>query len=136
MAKFERQCVVCGKTYVFCPNRNDGTPRWHLVYCGDNCRDIWNYITTVYDRDGAKAAAEGLNELDLSYFGDIRKDAQEKIIRIFDEAGYELPIDLSNDEDNSDLFANSLEDEEDYSFFDTSIEFADDSDSVAPSVDE
>ena len=136
LAKFERKCVVCGKTYVFCPIKNLEDPRWHLIYCGDNCKDIWNLITTTYDQEGAKAAAEGLKEKDLSNFGDIRKDAQEKIIRIFDEAGEELPFNLSEAEDAENVEdVEEIEDDdvvtEDFSDFDY-----DDPDSVSPSVDE
>lgn len=123
MAKFERKCVVCGKTYTFCPNKNDGTPRWHLIYCGDNCRDIWNLITTTYDQEGAVVAAEGLKEKDLTDIDTIRTDVKEKIEMIFNEAGVDAPA----DEDNWDSF----DDEEKQMELDD-----EDSDSVSPSVDE
>lgn len=122
MAKFERYCVVCGKKYVFCPNKNDGSPRWHLIYCGDNCRDIWNLITTTYDQEGAVVAADGLEEKDLSYINEMRTDVKEKIELIFNEAGR-----LLVDEDDED----SLDIEDDFSEFEE-----EDSDAVSPSVDE
>lgn len=129
MAKFERKCVVCGDTYIFCPNKNDGSPRWHLIYCGDNCRDIWNLITTTYDNEGALVAAEGLLEKDLSNINKLRADVVEKIKMIFAEAGLDVPFD-DDDED-------SLEVEEEVSeLVEDEPEIDEDSESVSPSVDE
>lgn len=127
MAKFERNCVVCGRKYTFCPNKNDGAPRWHLIYCGDNCRDIWNSITTVYDQDGALVAAQNLLDKDLSDIENMRTDVKEKIEMIFSEAGLD-PLTFEDDEEYSEDSMN-IEDDED--------EFDDESsDSVSPSVDE
>lgn len=123
MAKFERKCIVCGKTYIFCPHKSDGAPTWHLIYCGDNCHDMWELITTIYDQKGAIVAAEGLDELDYSYLDEIREDVKEKIERIYAEAGKTPPY--KSDEDSFEY------EEETYEFDDE-----DDSDSMSSSVDE
>lgn len=41
--KPNKKCIVCGKKYYFCVSCNEAKlPAWHAIYCGDNCRKIYN----------------------------------------------------------------------------------------------
>ena len=89
MAKKElRTCVLCGKTYSFCPvcNPEDRLkPTWHFAYCSENCKDIYN-ITSSFE-DGRMTDIEAkakLEKLDLSrkeYFGESYKNSIASIMK-------------------------------------------------------
>lgn len=72
--KNNRECIICGRSYHYCPTcgADAGKPTWYAIFDGDNCHDI--YETCVAYRDkiitGKKAYNE-LNKLDLSYIDSI-----------------------------------------------------------------
>lgn len=89
MAKKElRTCVLCGKTYSFCPvcNPEDRLkPTWYFCWCSDNCHEI-DEVASAFE-DGRMTdieAKEKLNKLDLSrkeYFGESYKNSIASIIK-------------------------------------------------------
>ena len=78
MSKKElRTCVLCGKTYSFCPVCNPEArlkPTWYFCWCSDNCHEI-DEVSSAFE-DGRMTdieAKEKLDKLDLSrkeYFGE------------------------------------------------------------------
>lgn len=89
MSKKElRTCVLCGKTYSFCPvcNPEDRLkPTWYFCYCSDNCHDI-DSIASAFE-DGRMTDIEAkakLEKLDLSrkeYFGESYKNSIASITK-------------------------------------------------------
>ena len=67
--KNNRRCIICGKEYSYCPvcGQDAKKPSWYTIFCGDNCNEIYEAVTTY--RDGGcsiEAARDVLNGLDLS----------------------------------------------------------------------
>ena len=89
MAKKElRTCVLCGKTYSFCPvcNPKDRLkPTWYFCWCSDNCHEI-DEVTSAFE-DGRMTDIEAkakLEKLDLSrkeYFGESYKNSIDSIMK-------------------------------------------------------
>ncbi len=69
--KYNRKCVICGKTYSFCNTgcaEDKDKPSWMTVFHDDNCREIYytcaNYEVGHYGtKDQAK---KKLKKLDLT----------------------------------------------------------------------
>lgn len=89
MSKKElRTCVLCGKTYSFCPvcNPEDRLkPTWYFCWCSDNCHEI-DEVTSAFE-DGRMTDIEAkakLEKLDLSrkeYFGESYKNSIAYIMK-------------------------------------------------------
>ena len=89
MAKKElRTCMLCGKTYSFCPvcNPEDRLkPTWYFCYCSDNCHDI-DSIASAYE-DGritdteAKAKLEKLDLNEKDNFGESYQKSIDSIMK-------------------------------------------------------
>lgn len=89
MSKKElRTCVLCGKTYSFCPvcNPEDRLkPTWYFCWCSDNCYEI-DEVTSAFE-DGRMTDIEAkakLEKLDLSrkeYFGESYKNSIASIMK-------------------------------------------------------
>ena len=67
--KHERECIVCGTRYDFCPNCSeyDDKPRWMFMFHDKNCKDIYEIVNSY--RAGAINADKAktrLSKLDLS----------------------------------------------------------------------
>lgn len=83
-----RTCVICGKKYSYCPNcgADANKPTWYFVFCGENCKDIYNICTDW--RDGIitkEEASEKISKLDISNisdFADATKKQIEELTRI------------------------------------------------------
>lgn len=43
----ERQCIVCGEKYKYCPRCSayKNLERWHMVYCSEECMKLFH----IYD---------------------------------------------------------------------------------------
>ena len=83
-----RTCVLCGKTYSFCPvcNPEDRLkPTWYFCWCSDNCHEI-DEVTSAFE-DGRMTDSEAkvkLEKLDLSrkeYFGESYKNSIVSIMK-------------------------------------------------------
>lgn len=89
MSKKElRTCVLCGKTYSFCPACNPEDrlkPTWYFCWCSDNCHEI-DEVTSAFE-DGRMTYIEAkakLEKLDLSrkeYFGESYKNSIATIMK-------------------------------------------------------
>ena len=89
-----RTCVLCGKTYSFCPvcNPEDSLkPTWYFCWCSDNCHEI-DKVTSAFE-DGRMTdikAKEKLEKLDLSrkeYFGESYKNSIASIMKAKAQVG-------------------------------------------------
>lgn len=45
MAKSNRSCYLCGKTYAYCPNCGRHDPIYMATFCSENCRDIFKSLS-------------------------------------------------------------------------------------------
>lgn len=64
-----KKCILCGKTYTYCSRCEefDHLPRWMEIYCSDNCRTIFNTLTSYNSKSiSANEALNILNTCDLS----------------------------------------------------------------------
>lgn len=64
-----KKCILCGKTYTYCSRCEefDHLPRWMEIYCSDNCRTIFNTLTSYNSKTiSANEALNILNTCDLS----------------------------------------------------------------------
>ena len=69
--KNNKKCILCGKIYSYCSrcSEYDDLPRWMEIYCGSNCRAIFNTLTEYCCKSiDATEAAKKLEECDLSDF--------------------------------------------------------------------
>lgn len=43
----ERECLICGRHYVYCPNcgNGDATETWRNLYCSKSCRQIFDALS-------------------------------------------------------------------------------------------
>ena len=67
--KNNRKCICCQKEYSFCPNCSDydNLPRWMTIFHDENCKEIFNTVTSYYDKSITKdKAKERLDKCDLS----------------------------------------------------------------------
>lgn len=50
MPKSNCKCRVCGTEYYFCPNcsasRGNAQPKWHINYCSENCKTIFDTVVS------------------------------------------------------------------------------------------
>lgn len=80
--KDERECVICGTHYSYCPNCADysSEPRWKFLFHDQNCHDIYNVLNNygagIITKDEARTKLQGLN---LSKKNSFRKDFREQI---------------------------------------------------------
>lgn len=81
----ERECVICGAHYSYCPNCIDyiKQPRWKFLFHDKNCHDIYavlnDYNAQVITKDEAAAKLKSLN---LSGVNSFRKDFRDQINEI------------------------------------------------------
>lgn len=71
MAKANRTCKVCGKKYYFCPDcsasKANPQPKWHVNYCEENCKTIFDTIVHYNcESISKKDASDILSKCDLS----------------------------------------------------------------------
>ena len=83
--KNNRKCIICGRSYHFCPTCGEdaGKPTWYFIFDGLNCHDIYE-VCTQY-RDGKidmKTAYETISLLDTSNLDDFAEVTQAQIKEI------------------------------------------------------
>jgi hypothetical protein len=63
-----RECVVCGTKYQFCPHcNNSDAPSWKAIYDTENCKKIFDVCSAfVFKHIDAKEALNRLDKCDLS----------------------------------------------------------------------
>lgn len=86
--KNNRKCVCCQTEYYFCPNCSDydTLPRWMTIFHDENCREIFNtvssYCNNVITKDQAK---KRLDKCDLSNKHTFKDSIKSKISEIYRE---------------------------------------------------
>lgn len=104
--KNNKQCIVCGTKYTYCPNCSDyaNMPHWMGWFHNSNCRKIF-YITSGYCNKTItkEEANKQFNECDLS-----RKDNFKK--NIYDVISEVLNKDLVENKLEEMAVKNNLED--------------------------
>lgn len=82
--KNNRICVVCGKSYYFCPNCNanqaNPKPSWYSQFDSEQCKDIFNTLTNYFlKKITVQEAKEALSAYDLNDISDYDVDIQQQI---------------------------------------------------------
>lgn len=84
-----RVCKVCGKEYEYCPScpKDRNKKKFMIMFCGDNCHDIFNtcsaFNMNMIDKDEAKSK---LMNLDISNKKRFTKQIQNDIDNIMKQA--------------------------------------------------
>lgn len=94
---FTRKCLLCHKKYQFCYCDNE--PRWKVMFCDENCFDIFNLlqrhsIGELTDRE----AIEELEKRDLSVVKNSTEAIQNQLQRILDKKVVEEVIETESTE--------------------------------------
>ena len=69
MQRGERTCVVCGATYVYCPNCKKGDPAetWRFMYDSEECRDIFKICSRfAFGHINAEEAQKKLEKFNIT----------------------------------------------------------------------
>lgn len=78
------KCVVCGKSYDYCPHCDSHKPRWMESYCSENCKLIFDACSGFAGGSIDKATAkEMLSGANLSKKAEFTKQIQRNIADIF-----------------------------------------------------
>lgn len=91
MKKNNKKCIVCGKSYTFCPVCHGGAePAWKNIYHDENCKKIYNICEEVINGNITEAEAKHMfDECDLS----AKKDFHHVLKEIIDKAyAAEIPV--------------------------------------------
>lgn len=77
-----RKCIVCGKTYEFCPHCNkDNNIRWMAEYCSQDCKQAFDICSRfVGGAISGEEAYEKFSKLQLNNIKDSIKDSVDKIM--------------------------------------------------------
>ena len=61
--KHQRICIMCGRSYEYCPNCNKyaDKPRWMWNFCSDRCNDICTVLCDY--KQGKISAADARKQL-------------------------------------------------------------------------
>lgn len=83
--KDNKKCIICGKTYSYCPscNHDVNKPSWYMIFDSENCKNI--YDICVDYRDGVidkQVAYEKLKDCDLSGLKDFASSTKKQIEEI------------------------------------------------------
>lgn len=82
-----RICVICGKSYSYCPNcgADAGKPTWYFTFCGENCKDIYNVCTQYRDKELSPTEAQAkIKKLDITNIDNFAEVTQTQIHEILD----------------------------------------------------
>jgi hypothetical protein len=80
-----RTCVVCGKSYSFCPrcDKDRNKPLFHFTFCSSKCRDIYDIASKFEDKKIDKKEAKEqlgfLEPIEISTLRGCYKDCIGKI---------------------------------------------------------
>ena len=86
MKKNNKTCLCCQTKYTFCLNCSDfdNMPRWMAIFHDKNCKEIFNTITSYYDKTITKEQAKTiLNNCDLSNKKMFNNKIQDAINEIY-----------------------------------------------------
>lgn len=89
MARLNKECVVCGKKYRYCPTcaADAGKPRWMTMFDCEDCYTIFNTATRFnLGKITKEEAKDALNGVDLN------KDFNAAIKKDLDNIFYVEPV--------------------------------------------
>ena len=82
-----RICIICGKSYSFCPvcnSEDSGKPSWYFIFDDQNCHDIYETCVAYRDKNITIAEAQKrikeLNVDGLDNFADATKEQIKEIM--------------------------------------------------------
>lgn len=87
MSRFNRKCILCGKSYRFCSDCREESdqPAWKNIYCSENCRTIFNTCVEFAQNHISKEEAKAiLEKCDLSEKDNYRADLRETVNKILE----------------------------------------------------
>lgn len=83
MVRGERSCCLCTKIYKYCPDCSGTVKKgetWRMLYCSENCRDIFNVLSQkAFGHIGNEEAAERLSKLDITKRAQFRQDLKDQV---------------------------------------------------------
>lgn len=85
MAKLNRTCCICKKKYSYCPTcmADAKKPTWMILFCGENCRDLYNVLNDYnYKLLSKEEAFDKLKGLDLSCTNELPWNFKEMLNEI------------------------------------------------------
>lgn len=64
MVRNNKTCILCGNKYSYCSGcaEFDHLPRWMECYCSENCKDIFNILSSYNMNHKTKEKAKALLE--------------------------------------------------------------------------
>lgn len=77
--KHERKCIVCGKTYEYCPRCKQyaSSPKWKINFCSEDCKNIFEVIDKfIFKHISAEDAKKELNNTKVV----INNDELKKVV--------------------------------------------------------
>lgn len=80
MASLNRTCIICSTKYRYCPTCSADTkkPTWMILFCGDNCRDLYNILNDYNHKITTKEESYNtVKGIDLSVSGNLPWNFQE-----------------------------------------------------------
>lgn len=92
MEKNNKKCIICKKTYSYCPScgKDNNKPSWYSIFDSVRCHEVYEICTKL--RDGIYTMVEAkskLEVLDLSDLDNFKESTQNKIREIL---AYEEPV--------------------------------------------
>lgn len=88
MAKVNRVCIICHEKYSYCPTcaSDAKKPTWMSIFCGENCRNLYNVINDYNHKLLSKEEAfDKLNKLDLSCVDELPKNFRAVINEVLNK---------------------------------------------------
>lgn len=85
MAKLNRTCGICHKKYSYCPScmADSNKPTWMAIFCGDNCKEVYDVLNDYrYKKISKKEAFNKIERLDLSFADKLPKNFKEMLDEI------------------------------------------------------
>lgn len=102
-----RTCCVCHSQYPYCPSCQKELPTWMLVYCSENCKNIYEATSGFeYGQIDAKTANNQLSKLDLSKKENFGESYQRTLKKISDEVKKSTIENEKNIENKKDIKIN------------------------------
>lgn len=80
-----RICVLCGKEYHYCPScyKDKDLAPWHIIYCSDNCKDVFETLNDYnFKKISKQIAKQQLSKCDLSKLEEYSDGSKDLISEI------------------------------------------------------
>ena len=86
MGKFDRTCVICGKSYEYCTNcdRFLNYPAYMAMYCSQECVDLFNVLSSFEagqtSKEDAKKVLQGMDQSKMKMLKNSIANSYKKIM--------------------------------------------------------